>query len=110
MFYVVDANNFTEQVLDAKGMVLVNFWAWWNEECRKMSSLMRDVANVLDEHDAIMQVDWNQQKQLAQKLDVVGVPTLLIYLDGNEVARYSGTMSKAGLLKRILEAKNTKNK
>jgi thioredoxin 1 len=110
MFYVVDGTNFKELVLDSSGMVLVNFWAWWNEECRKMSSLMRDVANILDEHDAIMQVDWNQQKKLAQKLDVVGVPTLLIYLSGKEVARYSGSMSKGSLLKRIVEAKNTKNK
>lgn len=107
MFYVVDANNFKEQVLDNRGMVLVNFWTWWSSECRNMSALMRKVDGLLDEQDAIVQIDWKQQKQLAQELEVVGVPTLLIYIEGREVARYLGKMEKDELLKRILEAKHT---
>lgn len=105
MFYVVDENNFEKQVLQTKGMVLVNFWAWWGAECRKMSSLMKKVDGILDEGDTIVQIDWDQQKKLAQRLEVFGVPTLLIYLDGNEVARYSGIMNKNELVKRIIEAK-----
>ena len=106
MFYKVDANNFKEQVLDTSGMVLVNFWTWWSDECHKMSALMHKVDGVLDEYDAIVQIDLNQQKQLAQELEVFGVPTLLIYVEGSEAARYFGIMNKDDLLKRIIEAKN----
>ena len=107
MFNVVDANTFNEQVLSAQGMVFVNFWAWWSDECRKMSSLMRKVDGILDEQDAIVQIDWDQQKQLANDLDVFGVPTLLIYVEGSEVARYLGIISKDDLLQKISMVKNS---
>jgi len=110
MIPVVNKETFKDNVLNNHGMVLVNFWAWWNDECRNMSILMHKVVSALDEYDKIVQVDWDQQKRLAQELEVFGVPTLLIYVGGTEVARYSGSMSKGGLLKRIVEAKNTKNK
>lgn len=105
MFYTVDTNNFTDMVLDASGMVLVNFWATWNSECGKMSALLRKMEGLLDEQDAIVQIDWNQQKQLARKLDIVGVPTLCLYVGGLEVARYFGKMEKEELIQTILEAK-----
>lgn len=109
MFNVVDANNFEKQVIHANDMVLVNFWAWWSYECRKMSSLMKKVDGILDEGDTIVQIDWDQQKKLAQELEVFGVPTLLIYVGGREVARYSGIMRKNELLKRIMDAKKGTN-
>ncbi|MBC8180322.1 thioredoxin family protein [candidate division KSB1 bacterium] len=110
MFNVVDSNTFNEQVLSAQGMVLVNFWAWWSDECRKMSSLMRKVDGILDEQDAIVQIDWDQQKQFASDLEVIGVPSLLIYVRGDEIARYSGIMSKDELIKRVLKAKEAFSK
>ena len=66
-----------------------------------MSSLMRNVNGLLDEEDAIVQVDWDQQKPLAQELEVIGVPTLIIYMHGRETARYSGIIDKGELAKRI---------
>jgi thioredoxin 1 len=106
MFNALNENDFNEQVLCANGMVLVNFWAWWSEECRNMASLMRNVAEFLDEQDAIVQVDWDKQKRLAQRLEVFGVPTLVIYINGRELVRYSGTMNRDDFMKRIVEAKN----
>ena len=106
MFHVVNDNGFHEQVLHASGMVLVNFWAWWSDECGRMSTVMRKVTDLLDERDAIVQLDWDHHKGLARELEVFGVPTLLIYMKGNEVGRYSGTMSENDLIRRVIEAKN----
>jgi thioredoxin 1 len=106
MFNAVDENKFKEQVLCAKGLVLVNFWAWWSEECRNMASLMHNLADLLDEQDAIVQVDWDKQRRLAQKLGVFGVPTLVIYIDGRELVRHFGRMNRDDFMKRIVEAKN----
>lgn len=105
MFHVADENGFNELVLHARGMVLVNFWVSWSDECRDMRVLMSNVADILDDQDAIVHVDWDQQKRLAQELDIFGVPTLLIYINGREIVRYSGTMNKNVLFKRITEAK-----
>lgn len=105
MFHIVDQNGFHEQVLHASGMVLVNFWARWSDECHNMSSVMHNMTEFLDEQDAIVQLDWSQHRRLAQELEVLGVPTLLIYFHGCEVARYSGTMNEDDLRKRIIELK-----
>lgn len=109
MFDMVDANNFEQQVLHANGMVLVNFWAWWSIDCRKMTAVMNKIAVILDEVDLIVQIDWDQQKQLAQKLAVIGVPTLLIYFKGREVARYFGTIKTDDLLKQIIKKRGEMN-
>ena len=106
MIHVVDKNHFNERVRNASGMVLVNFWTSWSDECRNMYPLMLNVADILDDQDAIVYIDWDRQKRLAQKLEVFGVPTLLIYINGREKARYSGTMNKVDLIERIIEAKN----
>lgn len=105
VFYQVGSANFGDYVLKSKGMVLVNFWSPWIEECRNMSSLMGDLQDLLDEQDTIFQVDWDQQRELVQELKILGVPTLLIFVCGNEVARYYGTMNKEDLRKCIVEAK-----
>jgi thiol-disulfide isomerase/thioredoxin len=70
-----------------------------------MYPLLSNVADILDDQDAIVHIDWDRQKRLAQELEVFGVPTLLIYINGGEIARYSGTMNKVDLIKRIIEAK-----
>jgi thioredoxin 1 len=105
VFYPVDLANFGNYILKSRGMVLVNFWSSWSQECRDMSSLMGDVQDLLDEQDTIVQVDWDQQRQLAWKFEVLGVPTLLILVCGHEVARYYGTMSEEDLRKCVIEAK-----
>jgi thioredoxin 1 len=105
MLPTINENSFNEQVKTAKGIVLVNFWASWSEECRRMRSVMQKVEHLVDEDHAIIHIDWDQQKQLARELEVFGVPTLLIYIKGRELARYSGTVDKLDLVKRITEAK-----
>ena len=97
MFCSIHSGNFGEYVLQPKGLVVVNFWTLWSEECRYMSSLMGDVKHLLGEKDSIVQVDWDHERQLAQDLDVLGVPTVLLFVGGNEVARYYGTMSEDDL-------------
>jgi len=106
MFYQVGVSNFHERVLDTNGMVLVMFCSWWSDGCRKMSSLIKKIDDILDEVDTIVRIDWDQQKQLVQQLGVIGVPTLIIYVKGREVARYFGIMNQYDLTMRIIEAKN----
>lgn len=106
MFLTVNADNFDEQVLNANGVVLVNVWAGWSEDCMQMSTTMHKLKNLLDEQDAVVQIDWDQQKKLTNELMVYGIPTLLIFANGSEVARYSGIVNKDDLVTRIMEVKN----
>ena len=105
MYRALDSAKFGEYVLKSKGMVVVNFWTPWSDECRYMSSLMADVQHLLDEEGSIVQVDWDRERQLVRELEILGVPTLLIFVCGKEVARYYGTMSEGELKNCVVEAK-----
>ena len=107
MIEIEDRDNFKKRVLSTKGIVLVNFWAWWSEECRTMYALMRDITDFINEQDAIVHIDWERQKRLAQELEIFGVPTLLVYINRREIARYSGIINKDELIRRITEAKKS---
>jgi thioredoxin 1 len=107
MFPPVNAANFDEQVLSAKGVVLVNVWAGWSEDCIQMSTTMRKLRNLLDEPDRIVQIEWDHQKKLANELKVYGIPTLLIFSSGSEIVRYSGIVAKHDLMTKIVEVKNS---
>ena len=107
MYPPLDSAKFGEYVLKSKGMVVVNFWTPWSDECRYMSSLMADVQHLLDEQDSIVQVDWDRERQLVRELEILGVPTLLIFVCGKEVARYYGTMSEGELRNCVVEAKRS---
>ena len=102
---ILDGHDFHEQVIQASGTVLIYFATWWSEECRHMLTVIKNTMNKLDAHDRIVQVDWDEQRQLAKRLNVFGVPTLLLYMGGEERARYFGTMNREDLIKRITEAK-----
>jgi len=101
MFPLIEASNYDQQVLSSKGVVLINFWANWCDECQQMSLLMEEISHFLHKGDTILQVDWDKEKQLAQKAEVIGVPTLLFYFKGNEISRYFGIISKDELLNQI---------
>ena len=107
MFLTVNFDNFNEQVLNAKGVVLVNVWAGWSKHCRQMSTIMCKLKNLLDEQDSIVEIDWDQEKQLVNNLEVYGIPTLLIFSRGTEIARYSGIAATGDLMTKIVELKNS---
>lgn len=92
MLLAVNRHNFKQEVLEAQELVLVNFWANWSEECKRMKRLMRQLDNVLDDGYKIVEINWDADNELAQKLQVYGTPSLLVVDSGRVVRRYSGTM------------------
>lgn len=101
MLHIDDENKLIKRIVETKGVLLLNFWSDWSIQCHNMAYVMRRIDALLDTEDAIACIDWHRQKQLAKKLEVFGVPTLVIYFSGQEVARFSGTMSELVLLKRV---------
>jgi len=96
-----DENGLKMHWADTKGILLVNFWAEWSIQCHYMSFVMRNIQPLLHDKDTIVYIDWHLQKGWASKLDVFGVPTLIVYFAGQEIARFSGTMSAAVLMGHI---------
>lgn len=92
MLLSVNRHNFKQEVLEAQELVLANFWTNWSEECKRMKRLMRQLDNVLDDGYKIVEINWDADSELAQKLQVYGTPSLLVFDSGKILRRYSGTM------------------
>ncbi len=106
MLRIDDENGLEKHTLDTKGLLLVNFWSDWSVQCRNMSYVMHNIRALLEDKDAVVYIDWSHQKGLAKKLEVFGVPTLIIYSCGQEAARFSGTMTEVVLLRHVGNIKN----
>lgn len=86
--------NFDEEVLEYKGVVLIDFWASWCAPCNMLSPVIDQVAS---EHNEIkvVKVNVDEQGELAGKFGIHSIPTLVVMKDGVEVKRTSGLMSKS---------------
>lgn len=87
-------DNFDDVIKD--GIVLVDFWAPWCAPCK---ALAPHLAAFADENPAIKVVKVNAEDEadLAEKFDIRAMPTLILFKDGVEVKRRTGSASKAML-------------
>ena len=88
----INESNFKEEVLDSPIPVLIDMWAPWCMPCRMVAPSVEKIAN--DNADKLkvckMNVDNNQS--IAARLNIQGIPALLIFKDGQEVDRIVGAV------------------
>lgn len=88
--------NFESEVLNAKGVVLVDFFATWCAPCKMLSPIVDQVADEVTAKVCKLNVDESQA--VAQKYGVSSIPTLVVFKDGVEVKRSMGFIPKNAVL------------
>ena len=89
----VSKDNFKTEVLEAEGIVLVDFWASWCAPCRMLSPIVDQVADEVSDVK-VVKVNVTDEEELAAAYNVMSIPTLIVFKNGQEVKRSTGFIPK----------------
>lgn len=93
----LNVDNFEQEVLQAEGKVLVDFWATWCGPCRMLGPVIDQLSEELADVK-VCKADIDEASELAQKYKIEVVPTLIVFEKGQIVKSVSGVIPKPVIL------------
>jgi thioredoxin 1 len=97
MATTITINDFKEQVLEANGPIVVDFWAPWCPPCRTIAPVLEELADEFSGRLAIGKLNTEEHESWRQHFGVMGLPTMIVFKDGVEVSRIVGARPKRSL-------------
>jgi thioredoxin 1 len=86
----VNGSNFSRLVLEADGPVAVEFMSYGCAHCRVIEPILQQVATMVDPRERIFRVNIAVEQELSDTYEIQGTPTLIMFLNHNEVGRAEG--------------------
>ncbi len=93
----VNSDQFESEVLKSDGLVLVDFWATWCAPCKAIAPILEDISQE-NKNIKIVKVDADANQELIKKYGVRGIPTMMLFSEGEVQATKVGAINKAGLV------------
>jgi thioredoxin 1 len=93
----VTDDSFKQDVLEASGPVLVDFWAEWCGPCRMVGPILDDIAREYDGKLTIAKVNIDENPMTPNEYAVRGIPTMLLFKDGKLLDTKVGALPKTAL-------------
>lgn len=95
-------------IINSANPVLVDFFATWCGPCQMLSPVLKQVKDNLGDRITIIKIDVDKNQELAQKRQVRGVPTMMLFQEGKQLWRQSGVLTKEEIIKIILDKTSSK--
>ena len=96
---ILNKETFNEKLKNVKGVMMVDFFATWCGPCRMLAPILEEVSQ--ESTAEIYKVDIDESEDLARTYGIMAVPTMIVFVDGKEVERFSGYMPKSQILSKL---------
>jgi thioredoxin 1 len=94
-------STFDEEIKSAEAPVLVDFWAEWCGPCKMVAPILDEIAAGSDGKLKLAKVNIDDFPGLASRFDVMSIPTMILFKDGEAQARIVGAKPKGALLQEL---------
>lgn len=95
----VSRKSFTEEILNSKEVVLVDFWADWCGPCKMLVPILEEIGD--EKKVKICKINTDDEFDLATKFDIKSIPTIVVFKNGKEIDRIIGLRQKEELIEKI---------
>ena len=97
----ISDDSFEKEVIESNLPVIVDFWAQWCGPCKALGPILEDVSQKYSDKVKFVKLDVDQNPSTPPKFGVRGIPTLIIFKDGQVRATQVGLLNKNDLMKFI---------
>ncbi|VVC76842.1 Thioredoxin-1 [Aquicella siphonis] len=99
--HAISDASFENEVIESNIPVIVDFWAQWCGPCKALAPIIEDVASQYTDKVKFVKLDVDHNPSTPPKFGVRGIPTLILFKEGQVVATQVGLINKAELAKFI---------
>lgn len=95
-------NNFQAEVLEKKGVILVDFWAAWCGPCQMLAPIIEELAKEYEGKVVVGKLEVDENPQTSSQYQIQGIPSVIFFKDGKIVDQFVGVQPKE-VYKQVLD-------